>query len=226
MIKHYEDSGTDAKKFDYRFTGKDSRLFLHNFMYLVDVIEPGIKDAVKAKFHLHVLAFLALTLRDCVSLFNCLSISDEQVIQLKHLCRNFFKLHFSCFTFHPTVWTLGHVVPVHTEEMKGKYGLGLGLNSMEGRESKHVSIGKYSVNTNINSRWEQIFMHEFVSLIWLRERSYNVTKPVSSSGLTYIPKRTTDKTNFCGCGLDKSPTTSMCKYCSHPYRQKIKAMIS
>ena len=53
--------------------------------------------------------------------------------------------------------------------MKGKYGLGLGLNFMEGREAKHVFISKYSQNTMFHSRWEQIFLHEFVSLFWLKE---------------------------------------------------------
>ena len=39
------------------------------------------------------------------------------------------------FFFHvnPTVWTIGHIVPAHARDMKSKYGLGLGLNSMEGR---------------------------------------------------------------------------------------------
>jgi len=226
VVKHFDEAGPDAKKFDYRFTGKDSRLFLHNFMYLVNVIEPGLQDGTKSKFQFHVLAFLALTLRNCVSLFNRLSISDEQVSELTQLCKDFIKLNISfCPHFTPTVWTLGHVVPVHTKDMKGKYGMGLGLNSMEGRESKHVSISKYSVNTNYNSRWEQIFMHEYISLIWLRERGYNLTKPVSSSGLRYIPKRATSDDKFCGCGMDKLSTALLCKYCSHPFREKIKSMI-
>jgi len=57
--------------------------------------------------------------------------------------------------------------------MKSKYGLGLGLNSMEGREAKHVFVPKYSNNTMFYSRWEQIFLHEFVSLLWLRGKGYN-----------------------------------------------------
>lgn len=82
--------------------------------------------------------------------------------------------------------------------VKGKYGMGLGLNSIEGRESKHVENRKNSVNTNFNSRWEQVFMHEYVSLIWLRQQGYNITKPVKTSGLTYIPKRCTNNSDqFC-----------------------------
>jgi hypothetical protein len=90
------------------------------------------------------------------------------VSELGDLCRIFFKLNISYFSAIPTVLTLGHVVPVITKEMKCKYGLGLGLNSMEGRESKHVFIAMYSENTTYQSRWEHIFMHEYVSLIWIQ----------------------------------------------------------
>lgn len=63
--------------------------------------------------------------------------------------------------------------------MKEKYGFGLGLNSMEGREAKHVFISKYSQNTMFHSRWQQIFLHEFVSLVWLRAKGYNnVVMPI------------------------------------------------
>ncbi len=76
-------------------------------------------------------------------------------------------------TPHPTAWTLGFIVPAHTRDMKLMYGLGLGLSSMEGREAKHISICKYSKNTNYKKRSEQIFLHEHVSLVWLRKRGYN-----------------------------------------------------
>ena len=65
------------------------------------------------------------------------------------------------FTVNPTVWTIGNIVPSHTQCMKEKYDLGLGINSMVGREAKHVFIAKYSKNTNFVSRWEQIFQHQF-----------------------------------------------------------------
>ena len=226
VVKFFDESGPDAKAFSYRFTGKDSREFLKHFMLLVDCLEPLLENNTKSKFHFHVLALLALSLRDCVSLFSRVFISDEQVNDLSILCKQFFKLNVSFFnSSNPTVWTLGNIVPVHCKDMKSKYGMGLGLNSMEGRESKHVSIARYSINTSYQSRWQQIFMHEYVSLIWLREQGCNITKPVSTSGLTYVPKCTKDSANFCRCGLGKQPTVSMCKYCSHPFRNKIMSKI-
>ena len=166
VVKFFDESGNDAKAFSYRFTGKDSREFLKHFMLLVDCLEPALENNTKSQFHFHVLAFLTLILRDCVSLFSRISISDEQVSSLSILCKQFFKLNVTFFnSSNPIVWTLGNVVPVHCKDLKAKYGMGLGLNSMEGRESKHVAIARYSSNISYQSRWEQIFMHEYISLL-------------------------------------------------------------
>jgi len=195
-------------------------------MYIVNALEPSLSTGTKSKFHFHVLAYTTLVLRNCVSLFSRLSISDEEVHRLSLLCKEYYKLNVQFFSCNPTVWTLGHVVPVHTKEMKCNYGFGLALNSMEGRECKHTSISRYSTNTTVQNRWQQIFMHEYITLIWLREQGYNRTTPKTSSGSTYIPKRATNNDNYCGCGLNKSSNLQLCQYCSHPYRQKIKAKVA
>ena len=96
------------------------------------------------------------------------------------------------------------------------YGKGLALNSMEGKEAKHQEISRYAQNSNFLNRWKQVFWHEFVSLLWLRERGYNLTGS-SSSKETYIPKRAFQN-DHCYCGL---PVTGECKYCNSPIRTKI-----
>ena len=108
--------------------------------------------------------------------------------------------------------------------MKGKYGMGLGLNSMEGREAKHIAISRYSHNTAYLHRWEQIFRHEYISLIWLREKGYNTNVNVSCSKLRYIPKRVADSQEFCNCGLHLS-TNGQCRFCNHTLRNKIEVSI-
>ena len=124
------------------------------------------------------------------------------------------------FQHHPTAWTLSHIIPAHTKDMKGKYGMGLGLNSMEGREAKHIFIARYNFNTNYQSRWEQFFRHAFISLVWLRERGCNISKDNSSS-LSYIPKRASQNHKYCYCGFHKAPRASKCNYCLHPLRVSI-----
>lgn len=73
-------------------------------------------------------------------------------------------------------WSKSHSVdsiPPHTKLLYVcKFGFALGLDSMQGREAKHVKLAKYAENTcNVrkSTRWWTVFHHEFVSLWWLRE---------------------------------------------------------
>ena len=90
LLLLYDDNAkTDARTFNYRFTGKDSRMFLHNFMFLINVLENGVSG--KAAELLHVHAYLCLCLRNAVSLFSRVNITDEQILELKQHCTNFYR---------------------------------------------------------------------------------------------------------------------------------------
>jgi hypothetical protein len=151
-----------------------------------------------------------------------INVSEEQIQELSSLCKQYYFLNVMYFGHHPTAWTLSHIVPAHVRDMKDKYNMGLGLNSlaMEGREAKHIFISKYNVNTNYHSRWSQIFRHEFISLLWLRERRYNIVKNYSSS-LGYIPKRVTSNPEFCYCGCPKSSDSLKCRFCASSLMEEI-----
>ena len=88
---------------------------------------------------------------------------------------------------HPTIWFLGNLVLQHTKEMKAKYGLGLGLNSVEGREAKHIAISKYPAITSYLHQWEQVFCHDYIFLIWLCQHGYNAKIKTPSNTGSYIP---------------------------------------
>ncbi|XP_028410772.1 uncharacterized protein LOC114533453 [Dendronephthya gigantea] len=223
IIRWYDENAKlDGMTFNYRFTGKDSRMFLHNFMFLIDVLENGVSGITSNILHVH--AYLCLCLRNAVALFSRVNITDEQVRELKKHCENFHRGYWLYLKVNPTVWTLGLVVPVHTKEMKERYGLGLGLNSMEGREAKHIAISKYCANTAYSHRWQQVFHHEYISLIWLRKHGYNnVNSSRSNSTLSYFPKRVRDSdTNYCDCGLQKVFSDELCRFCGNELRNKIK----
>ena len=136
VTKWFDDTKANGKSFDYRFTGKDSRLFLLQFMSLIAAVES--RASACRETTIHVIAYICLCLRDCVSLFSRLAISDEEVSELKTLCTSYFRANAVFFYVNPTVWTIGHLVPAHTQHMKEKYGFGLGLNSMERRGAKRV----------------------------------------------------------------------------------------
>lgn len=40
------------------------------------------------------------------------------------------------------MWTIEHIIPTHTRDVYKKYGRGLGIVTMEGREAKQIALKK------------------------------------------------------------------------------------
>ena len=59
--------------------------------------------------------------------------------------------------------------------------MGLGGNTMEGREQKRQMIAKYAGNTTYQNRWLMIFRHKYMQLIYLRENGYDNIKYIKKS---------------------------------------------
>ena len=100
------------------------------------------------------------------------------------------RLYLSCALYNnklsPSMWALTKCSPVHASKTLSDYNLGLGINSMEGREQKHQKIVRYSQKTTFHNRWHRIFRHEFINLIYLRENGFD-RKTYYSRGKDYIP---------------------------------------
>ena len=82
---------------------------------------------------------------------------------------------------------------------------------MEAREAKHIALAKFTHNTQFTNRWPQVFRHEYVSRVWLREngcdeRVYKETSEV------YIPKRCYSD-QFYHCGQPKQAHDEKCSFC-------------
>jgi hypothetical protein len=86
IVRWFNETKCEGKQFDYRFTGKDSRLFLQNFMFLIFCVENDVKKGSRQELILHVLAYICLCLRDSVSIFTRVSISDEDITKFKQHC--------------------------------------------------------------------------------------------------------------------------------------------
>ena len=133
--KWFADGREKNKDLDYRFTGKESRLFCHNCMSIVKNLRMD-SDQRSHNFWLHVFAHIAINLRDAVSFFSRVSISNKQVLSLQQFCSNYYRATSLFFTSTPTTtWTIGHIVPSHTKAIYQRLGLGLGINSMEGGQA-------------------------------------------------------------------------------------------
>ena len=215
VTKWFDETQGHRADFSYRFTGKDSRLFCHNFMLLIKAMS-STSDLKAQKFRILVLAYIGLRLRDCCSLFNRFDIEEADITKLTKLAREYFRANslFLNSQVTPTVWTIGHIVPVHTKYMYEVYGQGLLTVSMEGREAKHIALQRLSANNTFQRRWVEIFRHEFIMLVWLPEHGH---EPCSNTLVTKkcIPDRALNDPNFCYCGLEKlSYTDQYCGFCS------------
>ena len=139
VTKWFDETEAKGSDLQYRFTGKDSRLFCHNFMRLIKFLSCE-DDSRKQRLTVLVYAFIGLRLRDCVSLFNRFEITNEQIQDLTTKAQEYFRANalFLPTSVNPTVWTLGNIVAAHCKEVFQKYGQGLCTVTMEGREAKHI----------------------------------------------------------------------------------------
>ena len=216
-------SGADLH---YRFTGKDSRCFCHNFMRLIKWLRCE-KDSSKERQTVLALAYLGVRLRDCVSLFSRFEITSDHIDQLSIACHEYFKVNSLLLpsSVNPTVWTLGHIVPAHCRQVLEKYGQGLGLVTMEGREAKHIFPKKLGENTTYQNRWVEIFRHEYVMLIWLPQQGLQQPE-AACKNVAFIPERVFNDPSHCYRGLLKAcPEDAKCCVCGDPIMKFIEQSV-
>ena len=117
------------------------------------------------------LSLLRVAVKRISLLMARIHIRATYVNELKVKC----KKYFNCYalflqTVTPTVWNIEHAVPFHAEKILNEFGLSLGLNTMQGRGAKHVKIAMYASHYTLSNRWEKVFKHEFLNVIWLRKK--------------------------------------------------------
>ena len=235
FLRWFSEKRKKGISFSYRFTGLESKYFCWQFATLIQEL---LKIPTLSKGHvlkLHTLSFIGVKLRDAVSIYSRVEVSIEQVENLKVLCQQFFNANSLLLTdVTPTVWTVGVAIPYHTSKLHQKLGYGLGLNSMQGREAKHVKLAKYVENTcnaRKSLRWWTVFRHEFVSMVWLREKDpYSIAYRCEKRNISdsYIPKRVRDcDDRFCHCGLSKKTTGNQgCEICTSDVMKAIKQTVA
>ena len=223
----FDDTQGHGADMQYRFTGKDSRRFCHNYMSLVKALCDA-NDTRKDRQAILVFAYIGTRLRDIVSLMNRFDISKEQLAQLRLVASEYLRANamFLPSSVNPTIWTLGHVVPVHAEHVFAQYNTGLSLVTMEGREAKHISLKTLSQNTTYQRRWFEILKHEYIMLIWLPEHGYKLSR-TKGPNEAYIPIRVLENTSYCYCGALKTDSRdSQCSFCGDPLMIFIKKSVS
>ena len=143
-----DNSGKVEKEFAIRFRGKESFHFMQTFpMLILMIFESGVNS--ESKLRLVQINHQSVLIRKLLSF--CVRISNFNSDNLKEMgivARSLFKL--SCLRdnrLSPSLWTLCNVTPHHASVCLQQYNLGLGCNTMEGREQKHQAISRYAENT-------------------------------------------------------------------------------
>ena len=203
----------EGGRFQSRFTGEETRKFCSNFMHVIDAIASSDISEHRENLNLYALAYSGLKLRDITSAMNrIIDIDETFLLELEKNCTEYFTCS-SLFLGNVTLsmWTVGFCVPYHSSTLFKKFGVGLGINTMQGREAKHQRLANYANFALAKDRWEKVFMHEHMSLIWLRQQNPYLIK-YNKSKATFIPSRCSLDA-FCYCGLLVSTQDGKCTYC-------------
>jgi hypothetical protein len=82
-----------------------------------------------------------IQLRNSISLASRVSdICNTDLSKLESECKQYFNISSLFHSVNLSVWSMGHAVPFHTKQLVEDLGVGLGINSMQGQESKHQQL--------------------------------------------------------------------------------------
>ena len=213
LIRHFEGSPAflEKYKFEYRFKGRESYSFLRCFPSLILQLLP--KVGMESKKELYVTFHRLLLLRKLASFsVRIEDITAEDVLEMRKVGRQLFEVScLKCFSVSPTLWTFCNVAPVHCKKSIEKFGLGLGVHTMEGSEQKHQMIKKYAAQTTYQNRWTMIFRHEFIQCVTLKEEGQDL-KHYYKKSKQYVPVAVDGQCKSCYLALFEG----LCKICDSP----------
>ena len=220
-VRKWVNSGRNGS-FDYRFTGKESKLLSNHLMKLILSLRADDDDHL-SNFKLHVFAYVGMQLREAESFYSQVHPPDQNYLAcLKKSCQLYFNSVslFQGSSVSPTVWTIGYVVRYHAQLIFRRYSLGLWVNIMQGRKAKHTMIGAFARHSTLSLRWQLVFRHEYISCVWLRNMFPKSPTFSSHKVVKYVPDFVY-KDNYCYCGLEKPTDKEICDFCSDPLTKYI-----
>ena len=101
--------------FSYRFTGKETRIFCHKFMFVLLLTPPPPPYNTEACIH----SFLLFTITICciiLLVFSCVNITQLEVEKCRKACLYSFNANVLLLkSVTPTVWTVGYAIPRHLQ---------------------------------------------------------------------------------------------------------------
>ena len=96
VVKWYGETQGKGAELQYRFTGKESRMFCQNFMGVIKQLRCE-GDSRKQRLTVVIYAYIGERLHNSVSLFSRIEITTEQLLELRVKCQSYFR-QMLCFS--------------------------------------------------------------------------------------------------------------------------------
>lgn len=91
--------------------------------------------------------------------------------------------------------------------------MGLGLNSMQGREAKHVRLSQFAKHSTKSSQMSMVLRHDFISNVWICKHELDRLVLYTKYKMHYIPDES-DLETPCYCGFPLSKGMESCSICA------------
>jgi hypothetical protein len=168
-------------------------------------------DPPETKLKIASIAFCCLQLRDAMSYFSCVDITLAELEQCKKASSYLFNANALLLkSVTPTLWTIGYAIPRHMEILYDRHGMRLGINSMQGREAKHVRLSEFAKHSTKSTKWSMVLRHDYMCNVWIcmHEPAHIL---YTTDKYNYIPKEI-ELNTFCYCGFPicKGQQCSIC----------------
>ena len=219
--EHYNNEQKRMNKLSVRIIGSQAISLAQFSFRLIDAIV--LNDGSEAhKVKLAALSKICQCLRDIGALMNRVNVGTHYARDLNQLCQKYFNL-FSLFfpeSCQSTVWTLGYAMPFCAEKLYNSYGVGYGILSMQGKESKHSALKqelKCNTNRSIaqdeNGKWNQIMQSNFIRSFYLPYHFPMNTGSYHSHYQSRIPFFDNGGELFCKCSRKTNHDSELCEMC-------------
>jgi hypothetical protein len=161
--EHYNDKCHQSNNLTIRLIGKQAIALAKHSYRLVDMLEAGGESEAQ-KLKRLALGKIAQYLRNAGTLFNKVVTNKNELDQLKDYLSQYFNLLALFFptSVNVTVWTMAYAIPYHASILFDSYAIGLGIISLQAKESKHagrkhdLSLTNRSKSTGSLGKWWQV----------------------------------------------------------------------
>ena len=216
--EHYKDEKTKFNKMSTRLIG-DQAIAIARYGYrLVDCLEfPEESPAERVKRL--ALSQLVLYLRNACALFNKISTTRAELLELEENCKLYFNLLCLFFPSHVNVtcWTVGYALPYHALKLYDMYHVGYGIMSQQGKEAKHsavkndLKLSNRSNRTDKSGKWWQVIRANYVRNVYLPEHQ-PLPQIYKSHFKSRVPPHCVSE-DVCNCGRIKRVDCDLCHTC-------------